>query len=292
MRRWVKLIYLVSVYTDRYTLVYAIILTPFYKKKYICLVKKAEPKWQQSEFATARYFIKCKQLDYYVSFVDVVWLSRGSSNFGIIWVYDGEGFLSFVGPSTVFPSIYAMHPHDNLCFYDTLLNVFFFSSMMSTHTYDVYLSCQFAVAVFFSCCCFFSSAFDEIIVSSSAWMQMHCEDIYLFKTTKLNSYVCTNVIPDMASTSAAKHVVITNFEHIFFLHLFFEVLYTIDLWLFSLSTLLLHFLKVVFFRIVYNNLNTHWHARSRPHCSPFRLFACKHHQSQKFKIPRKKKREK
>lgn len=149
MRRWVELIHLDSVYTDRYTLVYAIILTPFFKKKYTCLVKKAERKWQQSECATARYFIKCKQLDYYVSFVDVVWLSRGSSNFGIIWVYDGEGFLSFVGPSTVFPSIYAMHPHDNLCFYDTLLNVFFLQWWAHKHTltYDIYLSCQFSVAV-------------------------------------------------------------------------------------------------------------------------------------------------
>lgn len=121
----------------------------FFKKKYICLVKKAERKWQQSECATARYFIKCKQLDYYVSFVDVVWLSRGSSNFGIIWVYDGEGFLSFVGPSTVFPSIYAMHPHDNLCFYDTLLNVFFLQWWAHTHTLTIFIWVASSLLLFF-----------------------------------------------------------------------------------------------------------------------------------------------
>lgn len=239
MRWWVKLIHLVSVYTDRYTLVYAIILTPFFKK-YICLVKKAERKWQQSECATARYFIKCKQLDYYVSFVDVVWLSRGSSNFGIIWVYDGEGFLSFVGPSTVFPSIYAMHPHDNLCFYDTLLNVFFLQWWANSHTYDIYLSCQFVVASFrlrsmklsplplHECKCI-----AKTFIYSKRPNWIHTYALMWFQTWQVR------VQQDMSLSQ-----ILSIF---FFLHLFFEVLYTIDLWLFSLSTLLLHFLKVVFY---------------------------------------------
>lgn len=137
---------------------------------------------------------------------------------------------------------------------------FFFFGVSCTQ--NIYSNCLLVVVV--ACWSFFFRLpHNEIIASSSAWMQMHCEKtlIYSKRPNWIYTHTFTNVWFQTWQVRVQQDMSLSQ------IRTFFEVLYTIVLWLFffvqqfaarwSLLLLLLIFVFIVFFRIVYNNLSTH-----------------------------------